>query len=63
MAFRARPLAARQERRAALVDALKAGRRAERTPLSRRAAVAKAIDYVLTRWPAFPASLPMAAWV
>ena len=46
-------LAARQERSAALVAALEAWMRAERAKLSRHAAVAKAIDYMLTRWEAF----------
>jgi hypothetical protein len=46
-------LAARQERSAASVAAFEAWMRAERAKLSRHAAVAKAIDYMLTRWPAF----------
>jgi transposase len=46
-------LAARQERSAALVAALEDWMRAERAKLSRHAAVAKAIDYMITRWPAF----------
>jgi transposase len=46
-------LAARQERSAALVGALEDWMRAERAKLSRHAAVAKAIDYMITRWPAF----------
>jgi Transposase IS66 family/IS66 C-terminal element len=46
-------LAARQEKSAALVAALEAGMRARRAKLSRRAAVAKAMDYMLTRWEAF----------
>ena len=46
-------LAARQERSAALVAALEAWMRAERAKLSRHAAVAKAMDYMLTRWEAF----------
>jgi transposase len=46
-------LAARQERSAALVAALEAWMRAERAKLSRHAAVAKAMDYMLTRWRAF----------
>jgi transposase len=46
-------LAARQERSAALVAALEAWMRAERAKLSRHAAVAKAMDYMLTRWGAF----------
>jgi transposase len=45
--------AARQERSAALVAALEDWMRAERAKLSRHAAVAKAIDYMITRWPAF----------
>jgi transposase len=36
-----------------LVGALEAWMRAERARLSRHAAVAKAIDYMLTRWPSF----------
>jgi transposase len=48
-----RRLAARQERSAALVATLEGWMRAERAKLSRHAAVAKAIDYMLTRWPAF----------
>jgi transposase len=46
-------LAARRERSVPLVAALEAWMRAERARLSRHAAVAKAIDYVLTRWPSF----------
>jgi transposase len=46
-------LAARHERSAALVAALEAWMRAERAKLSRHAAVAKAMDYMLTRWGAF----------
>jgi transposase len=46
-------LAARQERSAALVAALEAWMRAERARLSRHATVAKAMDYMLTRWEAF----------
>jgi transposase len=46
-------LAARQERSAALVAALEAWMRAERAKLSRHAAVAKAMDYMLTRWVSF----------
>ena len=46
-------LAARQERSDALVAALEAWMRAERAKLSRHAAVAKAMDYMLTRWGAF----------
>jgi hypothetical protein len=47
------PLAARQERSAALVAALEDWMRAKRVKLTRHAAVAKAIDYMITRWPAF----------
>src|SRR5277367_147533 len=46
-------LAVRQERSASSVAAFEAWMRAERAKLSRHAAVAKAIDYMLTRWPAF----------
>jgi transposase len=46
-------LAARRERSVLLVGALEAWMRAERARLSRHAAVAKAIDYMLTRWPSF----------
>jgi hypothetical protein len=46
-------LAARRERSAPLVGALEGWMRAERAKLSRHAAVAKAIDYMLTRWPSF----------
>jgi hypothetical protein len=46
-------LAARRSRSAPLVAALKEWMRAERAKLSRHNAVAKAIDYMLTRWPAF----------
>jgi transposase len=46
-------LATRQERSGALVAALEDWMRAERAKLSRHAAVAKAIDYMLTRWEAF----------
>ena len=46
-------MAARQERSAASVAAFEAWMRAERAKLSRHAAVAKAIDYMLVRWPAF----------
>ena len=46
-------LAVRQERSAPLVAALEGWMRAERANLSRHAAVAKAIDYMLTRWPPF----------
>jgi transposase len=46
-------LAARQERSAPLLAAFKSWMRAERAKLSRHAAVAKAIDYMLTRWDAF----------
>jgi transposase len=46
-------LAARQERSAPLLAAFKSWMRSERAKLSRHAAVAKAIDYMLTRWDAF----------
>ena len=46
-------LAARRERSAPLVAALKDWMGAERAKLSRHTAVAKAIDYMLTRWDAF----------
>jgi Transposase IS66 family len=46
-------LAARRERSASLVADLEAWMRAERAKLSRHAAVAKAMDYMLTRWEAF----------
>jgi transposase len=46
-------LAARRERSAPLVAALEGWMRAERAKLSRHVAVAKAIDYMLTRWQAF----------
>jgi hypothetical protein len=46
-------LAARQQRVKPLVDDLEAWMRAERTRLSRHAELAKAIDYMLKRWPAF----------
>ena len=46
-------LAARRERSAPFVAALEGWMRAERAKLSRHAAVAKAIDYMLTRWQAF----------
>ena len=49
----AKRLAARRERCAPLVDAFEGWMRAERAKLSRHAAIAKAIDYMLTRWPAF----------
>ena len=45
--------AARRARSASLVAALEEWMRAERAKLSRHNAVAKAIDYMLTRWPAF----------
>jgi transposase len=48
-----RRLAAREERSAPLVDALERWMRAERVRLSRHTSVAKAIDYMLKRWPAF----------
>jgi transposase len=43
----------RQERVKPLVDALKAWMRTERARLSRHADIAKPIDYMLKRWPAF----------
>ena len=43
----------RQERSAPLARALEDWMRTERARLSRHADVAKAIDYTLTRWPAF----------
>jgi len=46
-------VAARQERIVPLVAALETWMRAERARLSRHAGTAKAIDYMLTRWPAF----------
>jgi len=46
-------LRVRQETCAPLVAALETWLRAERGKLSRHAAIAKAIDYMLTRWPAF----------
>jgi transposase len=46
-------LRVRRETSAPLVAALEAWLRAERAKLSRHAAIAKAIDYMLTRWPAF----------
>jgi transposase len=49
----AKRLVARQEKSAPLVAALEAWMRAERAKLSRHAAIAKAIDYMLTRWEAF----------
>ncbi len=45
--------AARRLKSAPLVAALEKWMRAERAKLSRHNAVAKAIDYMLTRWPAF----------
>jgi transposase len=46
-------LRVRRETSAPLVDALEVWLRAERAKLSRHAAIAKAIDYMLTRWPSF----------
>jgi transposase len=46
-------LRARRETSAHLVAALETWLRLERAKLSRHAAIAKAIDYMLTRWPAF----------
>jgi transposase len=48
-----RRLTARRERSTPLVAALEGWMRAERAKLSRHVAVAKAIDYMLTRWQAF----------
>jgi hypothetical protein len=50
-------LAVRTERSAPLVTALEQWMRAERARLSRHAPVAKALDYMLKRWPAFTAFL------
>ncbi len=52
-----RRLRARRERSRDLVTGLEMWMRAERTKLSRHADVAKAIDYTLTRWPAFTSFL------
>jgi transposase len=49
----AKRLAARRLRSTPVVAALEEWMRAERAKLSRHSAVAKAIDYMLTRWPAF----------
>jgi transposase len=49
----AQRLAARQKRITPLVDELKAWMLTERARLSRHADIAKAIDYMLKRWPAF----------
>jgi transposase len=46
-------LAARREKSAPLVVAFEGWMRAERAKLSRHAAVAKAIDYMFTRWSSF----------
>ena len=46
-------LAARETRLAPLVTALEEWMRTERVRLSRHAEVAKAMDYMLKRWPAF----------
>ena len=46
-------LAARQRKSQSIVADLQSWMRAERTRLSRHAETAKAIDYVLTRWPTF----------
>lgn len=46
-------LAARQEQSRPKVEALETWLRAQRAGLSRHAAVAKAMDYMLRRWPAF----------
>jgi transposase len=50
-------LAARQERSTLLVAELEAWMRGERARLSRSAPVAKALDYMLTRWSAFASFL------
>ena len=50
-------MAERQKRSVVLVTALEDWIRAERAKLSRHAEVAKAIDYMLTRWPAFTSFL------
>ena len=52
----AEQVAACRERSALLVAAFESWMRAERAKLSRHAAVAKAIDYMLTRWEAFTRS-------
>ena len=54
-------LGARRKESAALVAALEDWMRAERAKLSRHAAVAKAMDYMLTRWGAFTQFLQTAA--
>ena len=46
-------VAARQQRILPMVNELEAWMRVERARLSRHADVAKAFDYMLTRWPAF----------
>ena len=46
-------LAARQRKSQSIAADLQSWMRAERTRLSRHAETAKAIDYVLTRWPTF----------
>jgi transposase len=46
-------LAVRQQRILPLLNELEAWMRVERARLSRHADVAKAFDYILTRWPAF----------
>jgi len=48
-------LAVREERSVPIVAALEEWMRAERARLSRHASVAKAMDYMLKRWPAFTA--------
>ena len=50
-------LAVRQERSKPLVTALEEWMRGERARLSRSASVAKPLDYMLTRWPAFTSFL------
>ncbi len=52
-ACQCRSLAMRQDGSAPLVATLGGWSRAERAKLSRHAAVAKAIDYMITRWQAF----------
>ena len=54
-------LALRKQHLAPLVGELEARMRCERARLSRHNEVAKAIDYMLKRWPPSPASSPMAA--
>jgi hypothetical protein len=56
-----RRLAFRNERVRTLVSGLKAWMRAERARLLRQADLAKGIDYMLKRWPAFTRFSTMAA--